>query len=210
MATKHSHALNGCKTGTYTSWQAMLERCGNPKFFAYERYGGRGIKVCDRWKSFVNFLADMGERPDGKTLDRYPDNNGNYEPGNCRWATRKEQSQNTSSTKFLTLDGETLSLSEWGRRWRVNHQTITKLLLRGMTTEQIRAQCLLNPSKPMRRYVVNGESLLMSEMLIRYAIQGVSIKMVRRRINRLKWTPMLALTTPPLPAGQFTSNREET
>ena len=92
---RHGHArkVNAPATATYRSWMAMLERCSTPKHVAWDNYGGRGIRVCDRWKDFVNFLADMGERPHGLTLDRI-NNDGNYEPGNCRWATRSEQSRN--------------------------------------------------------------------------------------------------------------------
>jgi hypothetical protein len=75
----------------------MIQRCTNPKNIGYKLYGGRGISVCQRWGAFENFLADMGERPPGTTIDRYPNNNGNYEPGNCRWATALQQRHNQRS-----------------------------------------------------------------------------------------------------------------
>lgn len=78
----------------YESWAAMLARCTNPRNPNWPSYGGRGISVCDRWRSFDEFLADMGPRPEGMTLDRFPDTNGNYEPTNCRWATRSMQNSN--------------------------------------------------------------------------------------------------------------------
>ena len=86
----------GERTVEYTAWIMMIQRCTNPKTRGYHRYGGRGITVCERWRnSFEAFLADMGPRPSsGHSLDRWPNNDGNYEPGNCRWATKKEQDDN--------------------------------------------------------------------------------------------------------------------
>ncbi|TDR34683.1 hypothetical protein [Aquamicrobium defluvii] len=90
------HGLS--RSPTHTSWRGMIDRCTNPKHGYYEYYGARGITVCDRWRNYENFLADMGERPDGTTLDRV-DNDGNYEPGNCRWATWDEQGANKRKPK---------------------------------------------------------------------------------------------------------------
>lgn len=91
---KKKMQTHGCYgTRTYSSWQAMRYRCSNPNNRNYKRYGGRGITVCDRWNDFVNFLADMGERPEGTSIDRINNDKGYY-PDNCQWATPKQQANN--------------------------------------------------------------------------------------------------------------------
>lgn len=98
---KHGHSPRGTSSPEYKTWESMIQRCTNPNAKHYSYYGGRGIQVCERWRDFRNFLADMGKRPSGRngnryeyTIDRYPNKNGNYEPGNCRWATWKQQGEN--------------------------------------------------------------------------------------------------------------------
>lgn len=103
----HGHS----KTKTYAVWYGIKNRCLNPSYIAWEDYGGRGITVCDRWLSYENFLADMGEVPPGLSIDRI-DNEGNYEPGNCRWATRHEQVNNRRNNKFVMLNGEEMPLTK--------------------------------------------------------------------------------------------------
>ena len=109
---------------TYRSWAAMIQRCTNPKKDTFHHYGGRGIIVCERWlNSFEDFLHDMGIRPDGMTMDRI-DVNGNYEPENCRWATKQEQGANCRNSVFLTHNGKTLTLAQWGRELKIHKRTI--------------------------------------------------------------------------------------
>jgi hypothetical protein len=111
---KHGHCMkhSAAESSTYTTWRAMRDRCGNPNNKMFSRYGGRGITVCDRWINFENFLADMQVKPAGSTIERIDSEKG-YEPGNCRWATRKEQNRNKSGNLFLTIYGKKLCLAAW-------------------------------------------------------------------------------------------------
>jgi hypothetical protein len=97
----------------YGIWESMLRRCLNPKHKAFKDYGGRGITVCDRWRDFSAFYADIGPRPSPRHSLERKDGNGNYEPTNCRWATKREQQRNTRRNVRLTFRGETRCLAEW-------------------------------------------------------------------------------------------------
>lgn len=113
-----THGMTG--SPTYRTWSAMRARCENPADDHYKWYGGRGVTVCERWSSFENFLSDMGVRPRGMSLDRI-DNDGPYSPENCRWATQKEQMQNTR--KSVTFEGKTIQ--EWSEQLGIKYHTLT-------------------------------------------------------------------------------------
>lgn len=143
------------KSRTYKSWISMKTRCDDHKNEAYGNYGGRGIKVCDDWYSFENFLRDMGERPKGKTLDR-KDNNKGYYKDNCRWATICEQENNRRNNRRFTINGETMTLSQWGYRYNVDPRVVSNRLKIGWDIKK----CLETPSKAKIRkpkeMLVNG------------------------------------------------------
>lgn len=135
--TQVTHGKTGSRV--YNVWARMIQRCTDTKDAAYIHYGGRGIAVCSRWKSFENFLADMGDPPPKYTIDRI-DVNGNYELANCRWATRKTQNRNTRRNHLLTLNGETLCLAEWSERLRIPIPTIKQRLGKNWPTEKVLSQ----------------------------------------------------------------------
>lgn len=115
----------------YQLWAGMHARCKR-----HPEYAGRGIKVCDRWQNFANFVADMGERPKGMTLDR-KDVNGNYDPNNCRWATRLEQAENTTRNAYLECDGVKMTVSQWSRQLGVDQRTLNRRRSIGWTDEEV-------------------------------------------------------------------------
>ena len=109
--TKHGQSSREGSTSAYQIWQQMRDRCSNTGNKRYSSYGGRGITVCERWASFENFFADMGEKPDGLSLDR-EDNSKGYSPDNCRWATLEQQSNNTRRNRFVVYQGESLTVAQ--------------------------------------------------------------------------------------------------
>lgn len=126
LMIKHGHNRRVVKrTKEYTAWIHMLQRCRNPNNHAYKNYGGRGITVCDKWLSFENFIADVGLSPSANhSLDRYPDNNGSYEPGNVRWATFKEQNLNKRNSIKIPI-------SEIAKQFNINVRTLKSRLQNG-------------------------------------------------------------------------------
>ena len=131
-AAKAVHGMAG--THVYGCWQSMKARCYRRSTAGYERYGGRGIIVCDRWKkSFEAFYADMGDPPSDQHSVERKDVNGNYEPGNCTWATDTEQANNRRNTVYITHDGRTESLATWARELGIPKNTLRMRLHRGWT-----------------------------------------------------------------------------
>lgn len=126
----------------------MMQRCSNPKHPNYANYGGRGIAVCLAWREFFVFLAAMGKRPAHTTLDRI-DNGGNYEPGNCRWATEAQQHRNRRDNVWITFAGETLTQMDWAERAGVANCTLAARIARGWPLEL----ALTEPPKLGRRHL---------------------------------------------------------
>lgn len=127
-----------CGTAEYRAWQAMIQRCTNPKATRYERYGGRGIKVCQQWlESFDAFYAYIGLRPSQRdSVDRYPDNDGNYEPRNVRWATDGEQQRNHSRNRMVNVDGVDRCVADAARLLGLKLSTVRSRIHNGQSPEE--------------------------------------------------------------------------
>ena len=143
--TAKTHGMSNTKE--YRTFKSILTRCFNPNCKEYKHYGAKGITICERWKnSFENFLADMGKCPPDKTsLDRI-DNNGNYEPGNCRWSTAEEQNRNKSNSIKIPYDGKKLSMLEWSKITGLNISTIRNRYIRGYSEDQILSPEITRPA----------------------------------------------------------------
>lgn len=133
-----SHGKRQKASGAYKSWSNAKKRCYDPTANNYHNYGGRGIKICDKWlepegRGFLHFLKDMGERPEGYELDRI-DVNGNYEPSNCRWVSRREQSCNTRYNRVFEVEGQKLCISEIADKYGVKYHWLYHLLITKKTS----------------------------------------------------------------------------
>lgn len=144
MANRNrTHVFHGYTTGgryhpLYSTWAQMLSRCNSKSARGYKNYGGRGIKVCERWLNFALFLEDMGEKPSPHhTLDRFPNNNGNYEPGNCRWATQSEQQRNKRLNRLLTYNGKTQCITEWAEEIGTTTNVLYTRIKLGWSVEDV-------------------------------------------------------------------------
>ena len=134
-----THGESSKKTGTkeYRIWYSMKARCLSVQAISYKHYGGRGIKVCDRWLNYENFLSDMGRCPDGLTIER-DDNNGNYEPGNCMWASIHKQNRNRRDNVWVTApNGESLIIHDWGARLNLAGAHWEYWRKKGLTNKEI-------------------------------------------------------------------------
>lgn len=150
---KHPRQKHGMyKTPEYKVWKGAIDRCCNPKCKHFHLYGGRGISICEKWRhDFAAFIQDVGPRPSREhSLDRYPNNDGNYEPGNVRWATRSEQQRNTRDNVFLTKDGLTLTMVEWSEKLGLKYETIRFRHYRGWPDDEVLQPKIIGRPKSAR------------------------------------------------------------
>lgn len=132
---RHGHSFTNNRTRTYRIWQNIIGRCCRISHGSFKHYGGRGIIISEQWKFFDNFLYDMGECPEGKSIDRINNMEG-YSKENCRWATRIEQARNTRRNKFIEYNGERHSIPEWAELLNIPYDTLQSRLKRGCSLER--------------------------------------------------------------------------
>lgn len=178
----------GSKTTLYKRWMGMKARCYNSNHMAHKDYGGRGIKVCDRWlESFQNFYDDMGDPPPGCSIDRI-DNNGDYTPENCQWATREDQSNNLRKNRIIEYNGERHSVTMWSRILGIHQSTLDERLRSGWKI----ADALDARLKSKRKYAYKGENLSANEICKKY---DMNLNTLNCRL-RAGWTVDQAIETP--------------
>lgn len=193
VATKHP---------LYSTWAGMIERCYDPKCKQYKNYGGRGITVHDGWrKSFWSFAEYMGQKPSGfYSVDRFPDNNGNYEPGNVRWATKQEQNRNRRSNHLVTLDGLTKTLAEWADEFGISRQAMLQRVQSGRSLHghrQPNSRPKKGENEPEisfserreRRRTIYEQVAAGATVEIAAKSHGVSVSLVRSAVREFRSTP---------------------
>lgn len=176
-------------TPEYKSWARMKNRCYNKGNKSYKNYGGRGIKVCERWvNSASNFISDMGPKPSRFHSVERVNNNGDYEPTNCKWATRYEQSRNRTDSFKITFNGETKTITDWANQIGMKRTSLRNRIASGWPLEKA-----LNPSARNKRMVLFGGSL---KSVREWSKQlGINEMTLHSRLND-KWSIEKALTTP--------------
>lgn len=190
MTKKHEHRITstGRASPTYYSWVSMKARCNNKNAPDYKRYGGRGIKVCEKWCSFLQFLNDMGERPHGKTLDRI-DNNGMYCKENCRWANVDEQNNNRRTNRNVIYKNNKDTLVHVCKKNNISTNAVGQRLRRGWSIQK----SIDTPLRVMKRFVhYNGKIQNISQWGRDVGLSGGTIA---RRLDS-GWSIEMALTTP--------------
>ena len=181
------HGMKGAPE--YTCWKAMNQRCNNQNCKAFPRYGGNGITICARWKSFENFYADMGPKPSAShSIDRIDGSLG-YSPDNCRWATPKEQSQNRDFVRMITFRGETLCLTDWASKIGIDFKTLYSRLNYGWSIEKT----LTTPANSYVHMITfQGETFCLKDWAAKV---GINYRALRARLLK-GWSIERALTEP--------------
>jgi hypothetical protein len=187
-ATTHGHTKKYKMSREYITWNAMLSRVRNENNPNFYNYGGRGISVCERWLKFENFFADMGNKPKGTSIDRI-NNDGNYEPSNCRWATNAVQANNKRSNRYLTHIGKTQTIAQWEQEFNLNTSTISHRISNGWQIEQI----LTTPTSNRNVFLTHDGK---TQTVRRWEQEmGFKPTTIRNRI-RMGWNAEDAIKTP--------------
>lgn len=171
-----THGMSGTKV--YQQWVGMLDRCYNKRNRRYPRYGGRGITVCARWRSsFAAFYKDMGDPPQGHTLDRINNMKG-YTPSNCRWATPREQANNRVTNVMITHEGRTMSIADWARHLDMPYYWIKHRHSRGYTPPELFSRQHL-PYKKAKLFLYEGKQMTIKEIS---KVSGVKLQTLYARL----------------------------
>lgn len=186
-STRHGYARHvRHRNSSWRAWESMRGRCNNSRAQYFKHYGGRGITVSEDWNTFENFLRDMGERPENTSLDRI-DVNGNYEKGNCRWATAKEQMRNRRNNRMVTFNGVLVTVAELAEKANMPYGTMhTRICSLGWSVEDA-----VKPQGRYKTFLFNGENLTTAEIAKK---TGVSRSLIHDRVVKGGWSVEDAVT----------------